>query len=102
MREEIKNTKSFFVELADLINNFEKGHELTVKIDYTGIENFEIYDNKFNANILNIIKESLNNIVKHSGADTVEIVFQEMLKQYKQGEIPLSPGLAIKLLNEFK
>lgn len=26
----------------------------------------------------------------------------EMLKQYKQGEIPLSPGLAIKLLDEFK
>ena len=77
MREEIKNTKSFFVELTNLINSFEKCHELTIKIDYTGIENFEIYDNKFNANILNIIKESLNNIVKHSGADTVQIVFQE-------------------------
>jgi len=29
-------------------------------------------------------------------------VLYEMLNQYKQGEIPLSPGLAIKLLDEFK
>lgn len=29
-------------------------------------------------------------------------VLYEMLNQYKKGEIPLSPGLAIKLLDEFK
>lgn len=29
-------------------------------------------------------------------------VLYEMLNQYRQGEIPLSPGLAIKLLDEFK
>lgn len=77
MREEIKVTKNLFLELTVLTNSFHISHGLTIKIDYTGIENFEIYDNKANTNILNIIKESLNNIVKHSGADTVEIVFQE-------------------------
>lgn len=72
-----KETVDFFAELNRQVSNFEKGYGIAAKIDCTGVEGFVLHDPKVKMQVQNIIKESLNNIVKHSGANTVKILFEE-------------------------
>jgi len=70
-------TSDFFIELDRQLRVFEQGYGITVEIDHTGVDDFGLNDSRTTVQVLNIIKESLNNIIKHSRASAVKIMFEE-------------------------
>jgi len=81
MREDVatgkKESVDFFTELNKLASDFTKGYAIQVEIDHAGVEGFALQDLQVKMQILNIIKESLNNVVKHARASTVKMLFEE-------------------------
>ena len=73
-----KKKSDFFMELDRQVSLFEQSHGITAEIDYTGADSFELNNSRTTVQVLNIIKESLNNIIKHSGASAVKIMFEEI------------------------
>lgn len=72
-----KKTSDFFMELDRQVSIFEQSYGITAEIDYSGVDSFELNNSRATVQVLNIIKESLNNIIKHSRASAVKIMFEE-------------------------
>lgn len=70
-------TFDFISKVEQQINLFTQSYGIAMKVDYTSIDRFELMNARALEHILNIIKESLNNIVKHSQASKVTILFAE-------------------------
>lgn len=67
----------FLIALDGQAELFKRSFGITVEIDYSEVESLELFDSKTAEQVLNIIKESLNNIIKHSAASCVKIKFEE-------------------------
>ncbi|MDR3600061.1 MAG: histidine kinase N-terminal 7TM domain-containing protein [Desulfosporosinus sp.] len=71
-----KKTSDLFKEFDKLVSLFEQNYGITVEIDYNGADRFK-YNSKATVQVLNIIKESMINIIKHSRASAIKIIFKE-------------------------
>lgn len=72
-----KGMADLLTELNMQLSFFKKSYGIDVKLDYKPAENFDFSDSKVVFQVLNIIKEALNNIVKHSRASSANIAFEE-------------------------
>lgn len=63
-------------ELSNIVERFKKRYSITIDINFNELEELKAVSTKKTDQILNIIKEALNNVVKHSKADTVKITFE--------------------------
>lgn len=81
MREDInavpKEKSNFFNELNHQIVLLEKHHQICAEIDIKIRNSFNMFTAETAEQLLNIFKEALNNIAKHSHADAVKITFTE-------------------------
>lgn len=73
----VKKTADFFIELQRQINSFERNYCINIELDYNEFDVTKLYNSKVMVQVLYIIKESLNNIIKHSGASIVKIKFEK-------------------------
>ncbi|MDR3602578.1 MAG: histidine kinase N-terminal 7TM domain-containing protein [Desulfosporosinus sp.] len=74
-----KKMSDFFRELDRQLSLFEQNYGITTEIDYTGARSdcMELNNSRATVQVLNIIKESMNNIIKHSHASAMKIIFEE-------------------------
>lgn len=82
IREYIRNARNekleeedFVTALQQLINSFEKQADIKTKLDIPFDFNWEEISANIKINILNIVKEALNNIRKHSDAGNAAVSF---------------------------
>ncbi|MEN6414054.1 MAG: histidine kinase N-terminal 7TM domain-containing protein [Veillonellales bacterium] len=77
MIPQVAGAADFFQAVDRQVNLFVQGFGLAAEIDYAGAQNFVLHDSRMYGQILNILKEAMNNIVKHSQARSMKIVFRE-------------------------
>ena len=85
IREYISNVRktseteyNFKLSLEKEIINFEKQTEIKVALDFQMTPNTENLPPSIKRHILNIIKESMNNVRKHANAKNMKFILQDM------------------------
>ncbi len=72
-----KGMAELLTELNMQLEFFKKSYGINMKLEYKAVEGFDFADSKIVFQVLNIIKESINNIAKHSRASSANISFVE-------------------------
>jgi signal transduction histidine kinase len=72
-----KGMADLLTELNMQLEFFKKSYGINMKLEYKAAEGFNFADSKIVFQVLNIIKESINNIAKHSRASSANISFVE-------------------------
>lgn len=72
-----KKLSELLKEINMQLNSLEKNYGITNELQYKVRDKFDFMDSKIIFQILNIIKETLNNIIKHSKASHVKLYFEE-------------------------
>jgi PAS domain S-box-containing protein len=78
---DVKKDIDFIKELEELIRLFKKSSTISFEIDSACMAGLEHYGSQAAVQILSIIKESFNNIIKHSRASIVKLTLQEDREQ---------------------
>lgn len=69
--------REFFQEVDRQADLLRQSFGICTEVDYTGAEGFMPDNPETCGQVLNILKESMNNIIKHSRASTMKVVFEE-------------------------
>lgn len=69
--------RDFFQEVDRQADLLMQSFGVRTKVDYTGAEGFAPDNPETCGQVLNILKESMNNIIKHSRASAMKVVFEE-------------------------
>lgn len=72
-----KGMADLLTELNMQLKFFKKSYGINMKLEYKAAEGFDFADSKIVFQVLNIIKESIDNIAKHSRASSANISFVE-------------------------
>lgn len=67
----------FFQEVDRQADLLSQSFDIRTEVDYTGAEGFAPDNWETCGQVLNILKESMNNIIKHSRASAMKVVFEE-------------------------